>query len=187
MRVINRCPSAAFSLLYVDILRAAKTSPPASSRRAASRQRRQFSCLLMLSDCSNQAPSCRAVGKAPDPDQKQQRESKTLHRRSPLMNACIHNAEGREINESVWFGGETQQDLIAWPSRTVAPGDAKMLGKAGQTSRPLPFRSICEKQKAIESGNICLKARPTPKARRQKNKVALFLFSKAEPTSAKNR
>lgn len=101
MRVINRCPSAAFSLLYVDILRAAKTSPPASSRRAASRQRRQFSCLLMLSDCSNQAPSCRAVGKAPDPDQKQQRESKTLHRRSPLMNACIHNAEGREINESV--------------------------------------------------------------------------------------
>lgn len=101
MRVINRCPSAAFSLLYVDILRAAKTSPPASSRRAASRQRRQFSCLLMLSDCSNQAPSCRAVGKAPDPDRKQRRESKTLHRRAPLMNACIHNAEGREINESV--------------------------------------------------------------------------------------
>lgn len=28
MRVINRCPSAAFSLLYVDILRAAKTCPP---------------------------------------------------------------------------------------------------------------------------------------------------------------
>lgn len=90
------------------------TRDPAPPRWAASRQRRQFSGLLMLSDCSNQAPSCRAVGKAPDPDQKQRRVNKTLDCRAPLMNACIHNLGGRENQWEclIWRWNATGPDCL---------------------------------------------------------------------------
>lgn len=89
--------------------------------------------------------------KAPDPDRKQPRVNKTLDCQVPLMNACIHNARGREINESVWFGGwnATGPDCL-----TVKDGCSRRC-RTGPTSWPPPlFAPICEKRKAIGSGNL---------------------------------
>lgn len=77
------------------------------------------------------------------------KNSQTLDCQAPLMNACIHNAEGREINERlIWRWSATAPDCV-----TVKGGCSRRC-RTGQTSQPLPFRSIFRKQKAIGSWNL---------------------------------